>query len=84
MTCNAGVSCKVLSRICGNWYFPRFLLSEGSLTCINMASLMFLEEPCVLQCMILKHSGLGGCLIELVYWRRGIDVFFDPFSQSSA
>ena len=30
---------------CGSWNFPRFLLSEGSLTLMYMASLMFLTMP---------------------------------------
>ena len=68
LTCNAGVSCKMLSQIFGSWYFPRFLLSEGSLTCISMVSLMFLEEPCVSLCMMSKHSGLSGYPVELLCW----------------
>ena len=68
LTCNAGVSHKMLSQICGSWYFPRFLLSEGSLMHINMASLMFLEELCVSLCMMLKHSGLSECPVALLCW----------------
>ena len=30
---------------CGNWYFPKFLLSDGSLTLMFMASLIFLVTP---------------------------------------
>ena len=66
LTCNADVSCKMLSQTCGNWYFPRFLLSKRSLTHINMAYLMFLEEPCVSLCIMLKHSRLSGCPVELL------------------
>ena len=40
-----GVSCKTLSHMCGSCYFPKFLLCEGSLTLIYMASFMFLETP---------------------------------------
>ena len=29
---SAGVSCRTCSQNCGSWYFPRFLLSEGSFT----------------------------------------------------
>ena len=47
LTCNAGVSHKMLSQMFGSWYFPKFPLSNGSLTCMNMASFMFLEAPCV-------------------------------------
>ena len=32
---------------------------------------MFLEEPCVSLCIILKHSGLSGCPVELLFWRIG-------------
>ena len=65
-TCDTGVSCKMLSQMCGSWYFSRFLLRDGSLTCMNMASFMFLEGPCVSWCMILKHSGLIGCPVEML------------------
>ena len=55
LICNAGVSCKMLSQICGSCYFPKFLLSDGSFTHMNMTSFMFLEAPCVSWCKILKH-----------------------------
>ena len=43
LICNACVSCKMLSHMCGSWYFPKFMLSDGSFTYMNMASFMFLE-----------------------------------------
>ena len=58
LSCSAGVSCRMLSHACGNWYFQMFLFSEGSFTWMNMASLMFLDVPCVSLCMMLKHSAL--------------------------
>ena len=42
---NAGTSCRMLSQMCGNWYFLRFLFNEGSFTQMDMASLMFLDVP---------------------------------------
>ena len=57
--------------MCGNWYFPMFLLSEGSLTLMNMASLMFLVLPCDSLCMMVKHSGLIGCPVVLLCWWMG-------------
>ena len=71
LTCNAGVSCNMLSQTCGCWYFPKFLLSNGSFTHMNMASFIFLEGPCVSWCMILKHCGLRGCPVELLCWWMG-------------
>ena len=32
---------------------------------------MFLEEPCVSLCIMLKHSGLSGCPVELLCWKIG-------------
>ena len=66
LTSDADVSCKILSQMCGSWNFPKFLLSNGSFTCMNMVSFMFLEDPCVFWCIILKHCGLRGCPIELL------------------
>ena len=42
LTCNAGVSCKMLSQMCDSWHFPKFLFSNGSFTLMNIASVMFL------------------------------------------
>ena len=63
---NAGVSCRMLSQMCGNSYFPRFLFKEGSFTWMNMASLMFLEVPCASLYMMLMQSGLSEWPIELL------------------
>ena len=42
----AAVSCRTSSQMWGSWYFTRFLLRDGSLTQINMASLMVLVTQC--------------------------------------
>ena len=56
LSCRVGVSCSIGSQKSGNWYFPMFLLSEGSLTQVNMASLMFLVLPCGSLCIMVKPS----------------------------
>ena len=43
MSCSIGDACSMLSHMCGSWYFPKFLFKVGSLTHMNMASLMVLE-----------------------------------------
>ena len=37
---SAGDLTNTLSHICGSWYLPMFLLRDGSLTLIRIASLM--------------------------------------------
>ena len=71
LSCNIGVSCRMLSHIYGNWYFPWFLFKEGSFTQINMASLVFLEVPWASLSMMLKQSGLTGWPVELLCWWMG-------------
>ena len=68
---STGMSWRMLSHTCDNWYFPRFLFGKGSFTWMNMASLMFLELPCVSLCMMLTHSGLSGWPFELLCWWMG-------------
>ena len=63
-----GVSCSIWFQICGNWYFPMFLLSEGSFTWMNMASLIFLVLPCGSLCIMVKQSGPTGCPVVLLCW----------------
>ena len=67
-----GVSCRIWSKICGSWYLPKFLLCEGSFTWMYMASLMFLVNPYVSLCTIVKQSGLNGCPVELLCWGMGL------------
>ena len=50
--------------MCGSWYLPKFLLSEGSLTCMYIASLMFLVTPCDSLLTMVKQSGFTGCPVE--------------------
>ena len=52
LSCRVGVSCSIGFHMCSNWYFPMFLFSEGSLTQMNMASLMFIVLPCGSLCMM--------------------------------
>ena len=66
-----GVSCNISSYVCGSWHFPRFLLSEGSLTHIYMATFMFLITPCTSLSAIVKHFGLTGCPVEWLWWCMG-------------
>ena len=42
-----GVSCKPWSQMCGSWYLSKFLLSEGSLNHMYIASLIFLVTPVI-------------------------------------
>ena len=68
LSCRAGVSCRMLSQMCVNWYSLQFLFNEGSFTQMNMTSLMFLDVPCDSLCMIVKYSGLSGWPVELLCW----------------
>ena len=61
LSCRVGVSCSIGFQICGSQNFPMFVLSEGSLTWMNMVSLMFLVLPCGSLCMMVKQPGLTGC-----------------------
>ena len=63
-----GVSWSIWSQICNNLYFHMFLFREGSMTQINMASLMFLGFPCGSLCIMVKQSGLTGCPVVLLCW----------------
>ena len=40
--CNSGDLTNTSSQICGSWYLPIFLLRDGSLTLISIASLIVL------------------------------------------
>ena len=65
------MSCRIWSHTWASWYLPKFLFKEGSLTLMNMASLMFLVVPCISMWTMLKQSGLIGCPVELVCWWMG-------------
>ena len=56
-----GVSCSTWSQTCGSWNLPRFLLSEGSLILMYLASLMFLVKPWDSLSTMENQSGLIGC-----------------------
>ena len=70
---NAGVSCRTSSQIWGRWNLLRFLLRYGSLTLMNIASLMILAvlctslptmEKCAHWCTVLKCC-------HVCIWGRG-------------
>ena len=42
INCNSGDLTSTSSQICGSWYLPIFLLRDGSLTLISIASLIVL------------------------------------------
>ena len=42
----AGVSCSTLFQMWGSWYLSRFLFKGGSLTLMNIASLVVLVKHC--------------------------------------
>ena len=43
LSCSIGDAFSMLPHMCRSWYFPKFLFRVGSLTHMNMASLMVLE-----------------------------------------
>ena len=55
------VSQSTSSQRWGGWYFPRFLLGDGSLIWLYITSFMVLVIPCDSQSTIVKHSKLTGC-----------------------
>ena len=54
--CNSGDLASTSSQMCGSWNLPMFLLRDGSLTLINIASLMFLAILLSSLPTILKFS----------------------------
>ena len=65
--------------MCGSWYLPKFLLSEGSLTLTYIASFMFLMTPYDSLSTIVKHLELTGCPVEwlgMVYGDRALTCSF--------
>ena len=71
LSCSERVSWSIGSQMWGNWYLPMFLFSEGSLTLINMTSLIFLVTPCDSLWIMLKQSGLIGWPVVLLCWSIG-------------
>ena len=65
---SAGVFCRTWSHMYGIWYFPKFLLSEGSFTQIYITSFMFMVTPCDSLSTMMKHLGLTRCLVEWLWW----------------
>ena len=54
LRCSEGVSFSTWSQNCGVCNFPKFLFSDGSLTLMYMASLMFLVSPCAFLSIMVK------------------------------
>ena len=52
------VSLRTSSQLCGGWVLPRFLLKDGSLTWMNMVSLMVLVMPCASLPIMVKFEPL--------------------------
>ena len=55
-SCDSGDLASTSSQICGHWNLPIFLLRDGSLTLMNIASLMFLAILLLSLPTILKLS----------------------------
>ena len=69
MSCSVGEDCSRWSHMCGNWYLPRFLMSVGSCTWMNMDSLMVLERLLTSLSSMLNCSGSNGCPeVALCWW----------------
>ena len=67
--CRVGDAIRRWSQIWGSWYFPRFLLSVGSCTQMNMASLMVLDWLLTSLWTMLNCSGSTGCpVVVLCRW----------------
>ena len=79
---SAGESCRTWSHMCRSWYFPKFLLREGSFTQIYIASFMFLVIPCDSVSTMVKHSGLTQCPVELLWWWIGNEALRCSLSLS--
>ena len=63
-----GVSCRSSSHMVGSCYFYKFLLMDGSLKPVNMASFMVLVMPRVSLPTIEKQSTLMGYLLDWLCW----------------
>ena len=61
LRCSEGMPCNNLSHMWSNWYFPRFLLRDWSLTWMYIASFMFLVTPCDSLSAMVEHSKFTGC-----------------------
>ena len=74
---NAGVSCRTSYQIWGSWNLPNFLLRDGSLTLMNIASLMILAVLCViLPTGTILHTNVMSWSVTLViYWGGCPEMF---------
>ena len=55
----------------GSWYLPRFLLRDGSLAQMYIASLMVLLMPCHSLPTMVKNSKSMGCPVVWLWWCIG-------------
>ena len=63
-----GVSCRTSSQMWGSWYFPTFLLRDGSLRQIHMASLIVLVMLHASLPTMEKHFGEACMYWWVVLW----------------
>ena len=66
-----GVSCRTSSQMWCNWYLPRFLLRDESLTLMNMASLMVLVTTCTSLPTMEMLSTLMQWSVDWLSWKMG-------------
>ena len=85
LSCSVGDAWSMLSHMCSSWYFPKFLFRIGSLTHMNMASLMVLGMTMlyflVYKIEIVRVQWMTcRCAVD-EDWGRGLEMFFNPFPQ---
>ena len=78
----AGVSCRTSIQMWSSWYIPRFPLRDGSLTQVNMASLLVLVTLCTSLPTMEKQLTLIECPVDWLClymgWGGGSKVFCEP------
>ena len=67
LRCRSGMLCKTSSHMWGSWYLSMFLLRDGSLIIMNMASFMVLVMVCDSLPTVEKLSSLVRCPKVLVW-----------------
>ena len=68
LRCREGVSCRTSSHMRDSWYFPRFLLRDGSLIQMNLASFMVLVMSGVSLPTMEKQSTMMWCPVDWMLW----------------
>ena len=87
LSLSSGDLTNTSSHICGSWYLPIFLLRDGSLTLMSIASLMDLAIlwsylPTVLK--VSRERSWPVVLVVVMDGWGGPHVFSEPFCKSSA